>query len=360
MTTLHSRSLSETVAPSGSAMPFPASRGPVSELLFSILRGDVEDSESLVTAARSLTETSADTTVDGRPAILYDEDAQICLTALYELHLQGIAGVGDDWEWNTDLLAAREALEVPFEAAIRIVANPPTDSTGVVAELWKMTAPTAGPGLSAFMARDADLQHFRELLVHRSLNQLREADVHTLGIPRLAGAPKAALVEVQSDEYGGGRPERMHSALFATTMRELGLSDRYAHYIDAVPAITLASLNALSLFGLHRRLLGALVGHLCAVETTSALPSKKYSAGLTRLGFGKAATLFFDEHVEADSVHEQIVCRDLAGGLVSASPSTGDDILLGAAACLAFDDLVGDHVTRCWEQGISSLRQEIE
>lgn len=353
MTTLHSRSMSDTVAQSGTSMPFPKPRGPVSDLLFSILRADVADAEPFVAAARSL----ASSARDSPRAFLFDEDAQICLTALYELHLQGITGVGDEWEWNSDLIAARSALEVPFDAAIRDVADAPTGADDVVAALWAMTAPSTAPGLSGHMAHEADLTQFRELLIHRSLNQLREADVHTLGIPRLAGAPKAALVEVQSDEYGGGRPERMHSALFATTMRELGLSDDYAHYIDAVPAVTLASLNALSLFGLHRSRLGALVGHLCAVETTSALPSKKYAAGLRRLGFGKAATLFFDEHVEADSVHEQIVCRDLAGGLVAARPDVADDILLGAAACLAFDDLVGDHVARCWEENRTSLRQ---
>ncbi|NMM85605.1 hypothetical protein B2J88_14700, partial [Rhodococcus sp. SRB_17] len=92
-------------------------------------------------------------------------------------------------------------------------------------------------------------------------------------------------MEVQGDEYGGGRLERMHSTLFATTMRELGLSKHYAHYLEVVPAVTLAGLNVLSFFGLHRRHLGALVGHLCAVETTSSLPSKNYSAGLRRLGF---------------------------------------------------------------------------
>ena len=353
MTTLHSRSASGTVPQPGTSMPCPAPRGPVSGLLFPILRGDAADAEPFVVAARAL---AAAERSDPR-AFLFDEDAQICLTALYELHLQGIAGVDDRWEWDSDLIAARSALEVPFDAAIGVLAGPPTGVDDVVAALWEMTAPSTAPGLSGYMAHDADLTQFRELLIHRSLNQLREADVHTLGIPRLAGAPKAALVEVQSDEYGGGRPDRMHSALFATTMRELGLSDAYAHYVDAVPAVTLASLNALSLFGLHRSRLGALVGHLCAVETTSALPSKKYAAGLRRLGFGKAATLFFDEHVEADSVHEQIVCRDLAGGLVAARPDVADDILLGAAACLAFDDLVGDHVARCWEENRTSLRQ---
>ncbi|MFZ2176258.1 MAG: iron-containing redox enzyme family protein [Rhodococcus sp. (in: high G+C Gram-positive bacteria)] len=352
MTTLQSRSVPNS-APANTSMPLPAPRGPVSERLVSILQGDDGDTTTLVAGARALAETYADVA----RGIVYDEDAQISLTMLYELHLQGLVGVGDDWEWNTDLLAARSALEVAFEAAVRDIAAAPTGTTDVVAALWELTAPTAGPGLSGFMAKEADITQFRELLVHRSLNQLREADVHTLGIPRLAGVPKAALVEVQADEYGGGRPERMHSTLFATTMREVGLSDRYAHYIDAVPAVTLASLNALSMFGLHRRLLGALVGHLCAVETTSALPSKKYSAGLRRLGFGRAATLFFDEHVEADSVHEQIVCRDLAGGLAAARPSTVDDIMFGAAACLAFDDLVGDHVVTSWADGRTSLRR---
>jgi len=119
------------------------------------------------------------------------------------------------------------------------------------------------------VAREAQLWQVQEVLVHRSLYQLREADPHTLGIPRLAGAPKGALVEVQTDEYGGGRPERMHSALFARTMTALGVNASYAAHVDRVPAITLASLNALSYLALHRSRLGELVGHLCTVEMTS-------------------------------------------------------------------------------------------
>ena len=84
---------------------------------------------------------------------------------------------------------------------------------------------------------------------------------------------------------------------------------------------------------------------------------KRYSAGLRRLGFGSDATLFYDEHVEADSVHEQIAVRELAGGLASSQPHRTDDILFGAAACLAFDDLLGDHLTSSWEKGKTSLRE---
>lgn len=338
-------------------MAVPAPRGETSAILVDVLH-DAGDPDSFRTAAGALGACYAAEPV----RMLYDDDAQLTLTLLYELHLQGVEGVDDRWEWDPRLLSARAALEAPFDAAIRAVAADRVAQArsgfgdDVVAALWDMTAPTREPGLSGFMGSKADAEQFRELLVHRSLNQLREADLYTFGIPRLAGAPKAALLEIQIDEYGQGRLGRMHSRLFATTMRELGLSDAYARYLDAVPAVTLATLNALSFFGLHRRNLGALVGHLCAIETTSALPSKKYAAGLRRLGYGSAATLFFDEHVEADSVHEQIAVRDLAGGLVAAHTELLDDVLRGTAACLALDDLLGEHITECWSRGRSSLR----
>ncbi len=58
--------------------------------------------------------------------------------------------------------------------------------------------------------------------MHRSAYQLKEADPHSWAIPRLSGPPKAALVEIQADEYGGGRPDRMHAELFADAMEALG------------------------------------------------------------------------------------------------------------------------------------------
>ena len=94
--------------------------------------------------------------------------------------------------------------------------------------------------LAATSRPSADLEQFREFVVHRSPYQLKEADPHTWAIPRLDGPAKTALLEVQADEYGGGRPERMHSALFAKTMRALGLDDRENAYLDRIPGVTLA------------------------------------------------------------------------------------------------------------------------
>ena len=45
-------------------------------------------------------------------------------------------------------------------------------------------------------------------------------------------------------------------------MRALDLNSEYGAYLDRIPAVTLATVNLMSLFGLHRRLRGAIVGHL--------------------------------------------------------------------------------------------------
>ena len=98
----------------------------------------------------------------------------------------------------------------------------------------------------------------REFAIHRSLYQRKEADPHTFAIPRVSGPAKAALVEIQFDEYGSGVLEDMHSELFADTMRALDLDPTYGAYLDVVPAVTLATTNLVSMFGLHRRWRGAL------------------------------------------------------------------------------------------------------
>jgi hypothetical protein len=194
--------------------------------------------------------------------------------------------------------------------------------------------------------------------MHRSAYQLKEADPHSWALPRMTGGPKAALVEIQADEYGGGDPARMHAALFADAMDALGLDARYGAYVDRLPGVTLATVNLMSLFGLHRRLRGAIVGHLALFEMSSSVPNRRYANGVRRLGHDGAATAFFDEHVEADAVHEAIAAVDLAGGLARQDPGLIADIMFGAAALVELDARFARHVLGAWEAGRSSLRAE--
>ena len=234
---------------------------------------------------------------------------------------------------------------------------PPPTGDAVARALFQLTSDDTGPSLSRYLAKRATAEQVREFFVQRSIYTLREADPHSWAIPRLSGRAKAALVEIQADEYGGGRPDRMHAAIFAKAMRAVGLDDTYGAYVDDVPAVTLASHNLMSMLGLNRRLLGAIVGHLAAFEMTSSIPNRFYATGLRRLGHGEDVTDYFDEHVEADAVHEQIAGRDLAGALAEDRPELLPDIMFGAAACLAADAWVGEHMLTAWEQGRSSLRR---
>lgn len=288
-----------------------------------------------------------------------DEDLQLALYCLYELHYRGLPGVDERWEWNPSLLAFRSALERQFEAELAALAGPaaeaPDPDRSDVA-LRAIADADDGPSLSLHLARDGTVEQMLEFLVHRSAYQLKEADPHSWAIPRLDGPAKAALVEVQADEYGGGRPERVHARLFADSMEAVGLDPAYGAYLDHIPAVTLATVNLMSLFGLHRRLRGAIVGHLALFEMTSSIPNRRYGDALRRLGYDEAATAFFDEHVEADAVHENIAAVDLAGGLMCQEPEVAADVLFGARALAALDRLWADHLLGAWERGESSLR----
>src|SRR6185436_6032423 len=187
---------------------------------------------------------------------------------------------------------------------------------------FALTAPTPGPSVARHVARRATLEELRELLVHRSVYQLKEADPHTWAIPRLVGQPKAALVEIQADEYGGGEAGRMHCELFARTMRGVGLDSEFGAYIEKVPAVTLAGVNVMSLFGLHRRWRGATAGHLAAFEMTSSLPNRLYGDGFRRHGFDSDTTRYFDEHVEADAVTSRSRDATSPGRSHSRNPSS--------------------------------------
>jgi hypothetical protein len=287
-----------------------------------------------------------------------DDDFHLTLYCLYELHFRGFQGVDDEWEWHPSLLRVRRKLESCFEEALREQLEPepalpaPADLPNHL-RLLLDSAP--GPSLSRYLEARATLDEFREMLVHKSAYQLKEADPHSFAIPRLSGRAKAAMVEIQFDEYGAGKPDRQHARLFANTMGELGLDSRYGAYLDVIPGCTLAAVNLMSMCGLQRRLTPAIVGHLAALEMDSTQPNRRYGNGLRRLGFGHGATDFFDEHVEADAVHEALAAHDLAGALAKDDPSLVPDILFGARAMLLLDAHMATFVSARWEAGESSL-----
>ncbi|MFK3669098.1 iron-containing redox enzyme family protein [Leifsonia aquatica] len=335
-------------------------RGPISAALLQALPQAPQHSR---TAAEGIVEEVRAALAAG-PDLLTDDDLQLSLYLIYGLSYGGTVDADDEWEWDPDIVVARRLIERRFEEQLRervpVGELPEPEAEAVAAYLFSLTAEDGGPSLSRFIAKKAGDEQLREFVIQRSIYTRKEADPHSWAIPRLTGRAKAALVEVQSDEYGGGRPHRIHAEIFARTMRGLGLDDTYGAYVDDVPAITLASFTMMSMFGMNRRLRGAIAGHLAAFEMTSSIPNRFYGNGFRRLGYDEDVTEYYDEHVEADAVHEQIAGRDLAGGLAEDEPELLADILFGATACLYVDGLAGQHILDSWEAGRSSLRAREE
>jgi len=278
----------------------------------------------------------------------HDDDAQIALWTLYELHYRGFDDVDEALEWQPELLQVRQVLEQPFEARLRERYDAPDVTTPFAEVFFDYVANHDGRSLAAFVHREADADQVRELLSVRSIYHLKESDPSAWLVPRLSTAPQAALMELQYDEYGAGDPNRLHAHLFARGLEACGLRSGYGAYIDDVPCEVLEQNNAMSMFGLHRRLRGAALGHLAAFEATSSMPSRRMVQGLDRLGFPAEIIGYYEEHVEADAVHEQLAVRVVCNSLLDAEPALADDVYFGAFTCLDLEDRFAGAMLEGW------------
>jgi hypothetical protein len=284
----------------------------------------------------------------------YGDDLQLALYTCYELHYRGFHGVEDGWEWDPGLLRLRGAMERRFLEALRGDATKHDRVDAALEEL--LVEPVDGSGVSYFLRDEGGRWQLREYAAQRSLYHLKEADPHAWVIPRLVGRAKAAMVAVEFDEFGGGHAERVHAKLFGDLMEDLGLDPAYGRYLDAGSCEVLATVNLMSLVGLHRALRGALVGHFAAVEVTSSPGSRRLAQALERIGAGPAAVFFYTEHVEADAVHEQVVRREVIGGLLEDEPGLEADVAFGIDATGFLEDRLSGRLLGAWREGASSLR----
>ncbi|SER27837.1 iron-containing redox enzyme family protein [Lentzea albida] len=321
-------------------MHLPSPRGPLSEQVVAALSGDPD--------GRPIAFTAADP---------YGEDLTIALHTLYELHYCGFDGVNPEWEWDPELLRLRAQAERVFLDALRSDVDGGDDLDAELGALLVEHVP--GNGVSHHLRDHGTWEQMCEYFAHRSVYHHKEADPHAWVIPRLRGRAKAALVAVEFDEFGGGKADRMHSRLYADLLDGAGMSSDYLHYLDDVPAPAIAIVNMMSLFGLHRSLRGALVGHFAAAEITTAPSAQRMAQALTRLEADPRCVEFFTEHIEADAVHEQIMRNDVIGSLLEQEPGLRGDVVFGIQATEHLESRLANHLLSAWSADESSLRTRL-
>ena len=310
-------------------MLLPKPRGVLSGILFESMQATPFDWDRLVS-----------TEPDSR------DDAHIALWALYELHYRGFENAEEDLEWSPALLGVRRTLEQSFEEQLRCRFRPPEHCEPFAQSLEAYIEAHDGRSLATFVQRQADRSQVLDLLKIRTIYHLKESDPTAWVVPRLEFRTQAALMELQFDEYGAGDPNRLHSHLYARGIEASGLRFDYGAYIDEAPVEILEQNNAMSMFGLHRRLRGAALGHLAAFEATSSLPCRRMAQGLARLEFPREMIDYYDEHVEADAVHEQLAVRTICASLVQSEPGLTEDVFFGAFSCLDLESRFADAFLR--------------
>ena len=223
-------------------------------------------------------------------AVLDDDDLQMALYLCYELHYMGIAGRGRGMGVGAVVLrfraASRRASRRPaYAGRARPIGLCRRDGRGTAAARRDRSR-AAALALPQAQARSISSASRRPPL---RLPAQGGRPAH-LGDPRLTGRAKAALVEIQIRRVRR-RSSRAHAlGAVRNTMARWGWTP-LRRLPRRVPGITLATVNLMSLFGLHRRLRGAIVGHLAVFEMTSSMPNRRYGDGLRRLGFGPEATV---------------------------------------------------------------------
>jgi hypothetical protein len=320
----------------GRLMQIPRPRGPLTEALFGALAGGSGDFDHVLAAGPS----------EG-------EDAALALWTLHEMHYRGFDAVPDDLEWHPQLLRLRSVLELELEARLRDRFTPPIGRS-FVEDFFEWLEEQDGLSVASHVHRSVDREQALELLRMKSIYHLKESDPTAWVVPRLGVRAKAALMELQFDEYGGGDPNRLHHHLFAQGMAASGLDPAYGAYIDEVPLEVLEQNNVQSFFGLHRRLRAAALGHLAAFEATSSLPSRRMVQGLERLGFPDEIVAYYAEHVEADAVHEQLAVRTILAAVLEEEPELEEDAWFGAFTCLDQDERFARFILDRW----GALEQE--
>jgi len=285
---------------------------------------------------------------------LDDDDFQLALYLCYELHYRDVANV--DLEWDPVLLSFRAELERVFVYRLRQYECASSHEPSSLAKsLEEMVEDIKVRDIGEYLELHATLDQLREYCVHRSASFLKCGDANSFGIARLKGGAKAAMAKIQFAEMGYGDSGSMNSSHFAVTMMALDLDPRHGAYVGHLPAASLAQVNLESLFGLHRRWRGALVGAVVVNKLSSVDLMDHCLHAMFRLDGSVAGANYFNNRMNADAIHAFIARDQLIAGLVATDPEMANDVLFGATAQLRLEENFAQHALNAWSQDHSSL-----
>jgi hypothetical protein len=269
----------------------------------------------------------------------YGVDMQLALHICYELHYRGFAGVDPGWEWNPALLHLRAQFEYEFLAALQHDLGAVTADVRAADDMDDLRH-QAGPHPAQYLRSDGTWTQMQEYFVHRSFYRFRECDPHSFG---------ARQCEC---------PGRLTKQSFGELMIKAGLDANHLGYIDRLPAQSLAMVNLMSLFGLHRAHRGAAAGRLAAAEAAANQSLGMLREGLERISAPKACIDFYRNYAEISTGPERSAYSEMSA-LIAREPALEPDVVFGIRAQQLVEKRLTEHLVKAWRAGRSSLRRPL-
>ncbi|MBN1205480.1 MAG: iron-containing redox enzyme family protein [Myxococcaceae bacterium] len=165
----------------------------------------------------------------------------------------------------------------------------------------------------------------RLYLLHKASDFLTEGAAMTGSLGGSSGPLQCSLLRVFMDEYGNGSLERKHSSLFKQAMASCGL-ETYPHcYLEDYLPSSLMMANYFHFICKSPRHFFQYLGAMYFAEATTTCFFEKLTAAFKEaLGTEKMDLSYFEEHIQVDQRHREIVLQEL---IIPAIEAYGDSIL---------------------------------
>lgn len=238
-----------------------------------------------------------------------------------------------DAYFNRERLGLGLALRIPLEDAIFGFLESGIDvrewtRPGLLEYLKASVAEEdqAPVGLSAALRRVTHKKEaIRLYLLHKASDFLTEGSAMTGSLGGSYGPLQSALLRIFMDEYGKGSLDRKHSSLFKRAMSSCGL-ETYPHcyFEDYLPTSFMMANYFHFVCKSPQHFFQYLGAMYFAEATTTAFFQKLKAAFVEALGPSGMDLSYFEEHIDIDQVHREIVLQEL---IVPALETYGDTIL---------------------------------
>jgi hypothetical protein len=217
--------------------------------------------------------------------------------------------------------------ELRAEIADR-AAEAPTDAEGFVAwfEDLKQTGPGQGDALFPWLAEEATRDQLRWFFEQEAAGEAGFDDLVAYTQVKLPVQAKLELARNYWDEMGRGNAKGMHGPMLDALVETMEVEP----CIETTVWESLALANAMTAMATSRRYAWHSVGALGAIELTAPGRSALVATGLRRIGLSDRERRYFDLHAVLDVKHSEDWNREALIPLVAEDPRRATAIAEGA------------------------------